>query len=270
VHAQAQSAAQQVQEVVHRSPRLFGLSRSNWRQSDLQQVIAWLRPLSRSGTCRLLRRLQVVYKRGRASVHSPDLAYNEKLAVIAQARARSQADPERFPFLYEDETTYDLRPRVSRAYARRGRDVQVARQAASAKHGRIAGSLEVNSGVLIARQRNHFTVQEMYYYFRFVERHYPKAERITIALDNWPVHFHAFVLEELAKHKSRIELLPLPTYAPWTNPTEKVWGLLAKDVLNQHAFVEDWPGLKQAVIDWLARYEHGSEALLHSVGLRPH
>jgi hypothetical protein len=76
VHAQAQSAAQQVQEVVHRSPRLFGLSRSNWRQSDLQQVIAWLRPLSRSGTCRLLRRLQVVYKRGRASVHSPDLAYN--------------------------------------------------------------------------------------------------------------------------------------------------------------------------------------------------
>jgi transposase len=78
------------------------------------------------------------------------------------------------------------------------------------------------------------------------------------------------VLEELAKHKSRIELLPLPTYAPWTNPTEKVWGLLAKDVLNQHAFVEDWSDLKQAVTDWLARYEHGSESLLHSLGLRPH
>ncbi len=41
----------------------------------------------------------VVSKRGRASVHSPDLAYDEKLAVIAQARQRSQADPERFPFL---------------------------------------------------------------------------------------------------------------------------------------------------------------------------
>ena len=131
-----------------------------------------MHPLSLSGISRLLRRLRVVYKRGRASVHSPDLAYNEKLAVIAQARALSQADPERFPFLYEDETTYDLRPRVSRAYARRGRDVQVARQAPTAKHGRIAASIEVNTGVVIARLRNHFSVQEMYHYFRFVERHF--------------------------------------------------------------------------------------------------
>ena len=84
------------------------------------------------------------------------------------------------------------------------------------------------------------------------------------------MHFHAFVREELAKRKSRIELLPLPTYAPWTNPTEKLWRLLGKDVLDQHAFVEDWLGLKQAVTDWLAQYAHGSESLLHSVGLRPH
>jgi hypothetical protein len=113
-------------------------------------------------------------------------------------------------------------------------------------------------------------VGEMYRYFRIVEKRYPKAEHITIALDNWPVHFHAFVLEELAKRHSRMELLPLPTYTPWTNPTEKVWGLLAKDVLNQHAFVEDWPGLQQAVTDWLAQYAHGSQALLHAVGLCPH
>ncbi len=73
----------------------------------------------------------------------------------------------------------------------------------------------------------------MYRSFRLVERRYQEAERISIALDNWPVHFHPFVLEELAKRHSRIELLPLPTYAPWTNPMEKVWGLLAKDVLNQ-------------------------------------
>jgi len=249
VHPNAQAAASQVQEVVHHSPGLYGLKRSSWRQTDLRQVVGWLRPLSPPGVCKLLRRLGVVYKRGRASVHSPDLAYDEKLAVIAQARKRSQADPEHFPFLYEDEMTYELRPRVSRAYARRGREVKLARQAATAKQRRIAASIEVNTGVLIARQRSRFNVKEMYRYFRLVEKRSPKAERITIALDNWPVHFHPFVLEELAKRHSRIELLPLPTYAPWTNPTEKVWGLLAKDVLNQHEFVEDWPGLKQAVTD---------------------
>jgi len=255
--------------VVHRSPRLYGLACSNWRQADLQQVIAWLHPLSLPGVCKLLRRLRVVYKRGRASVHSPDLAYREKLAAIAQARARSQADPQRFPFLYEDETSYELRPRVSRAYASRGRDVKLARQAPTAKKRRIAASIEVNTGVLIARQRSRFNVKEMYRYFRLVEKRYPKAERISIALYNWPVHFHAFVLEELAKRHSRIELLPLPTYAPWTNPTEKVWRLLAKDVLNQHEFVEDWPGLQQAVTDWLATFAQGSQPLLHSVGLCP-
>jgi transposase len=269
VHPDAPAAALEVPEVVYHAPRLYGLQRGNWRLSDLRQVVAWLRPLSLPGVCRLRRRLQVVYKRGRASVHAPDLAYDEKLAVIAQARHRSQADPERFPFLYEDEMTYELRPRVSRAYARRGRDAKLARQAATAQRRRIAASLEVNTGVVIARQRSRFNVKEMYRYLRLVEKRYPKAERVTIALDNWPVHFHPFVLEELAKRHSRIELLPLPTYAPWTNPTEKLWGLLAKDELNQHAFVEDWSGLKQAVTDWFTKYEHGSLDLLHSVGLCP-
>ena len=224
MHADAASAAAEVQEVVHRSPRLFGLPRSSWRQTDLRQVIAWMHPLSLPGICRLLRRLHIVYKRGRASVHSPDLAYNEKLAAIAQARVRSQAEPERFPFLYEDEMTYELRPRVSRAYARRGGDVKRARQAATAKSRRIAASIEVNTGVLIARQRSRFNVKQMYRYFRLVEKRYPRAERITIALDNWPVHFHAFVLEELAKRHSRIELLPLPTYARLSQSDRKGLG----------------------------------------------
>jgi len=225
--------------------------------------------LSLPGIGKLLRRSRIVYKRGRASVHSPDPAYNEKLAAIAAARARSQAEPTRFPFLYEDETSYELRPRVSRAYAPRGRQVKLARQAATAKKRRIAASLEVNTGIRIARQRSRFHVKEMYRFFRLVEKRFPQAERITIALDKWPVHFHPFVLEELAKRHSRIELLPLPTYAPWTNPTEKVWKLLVKDVLNQHEFVEDWLGLQHAVTNWLAAYDQGSVDLLHAVGLCP-
>jgi transposase len=270
VHASAPAAAEEVQDVVHHSPRLYGLARSNWRLADLRQVIKWLAQMSVPGICKLLRRLKVVYKRGRASVHSPDLAYDQKLAVIAQARARSQADPQRFPFLYEDEMSYEQRPRVSRAYAQRGRTVKVARQGAQANYRRIAGSIDVNSGAVIARQRSRFNVKEMYRYFRLVEKHYPQAERVTIALDNWPVHFHAYVREELLKRQSRIELLPLPTYAPWTNPTEKLWLLLYKDVLNQHEFGADWSGLKQAVTQWFDDRQQGSQDLLYSVGLCPH
>ena len=64
----------------------------------------------------------------------------------------------------------------------------------------------------------------MYRYFRLVETHYPKAERITLALDNWPVHFHPFVLEELAKRHSRIELAAVANLCAIDQPDRKGLG----------------------------------------------
>jgi len=97
--------------------------------------------LSLPGIGKLLRRLRIVYKRGRASVHSPDLAYNEKLAAIAAARARSQAEPTRFPFLYEDETSCEgdvplLSP---------GREALSAGRAHHDRAGQLAGPFPLNS-----------------------------------------------------------------------------------------------------------------------------
>lgn len=123
------------------------------------------------------------------------------------------------------------------------------------------------SGEVIARQRDRFNVKEMYRFFYFVEQQYPLADVIYIALDNWPVHFHGYVQDHLAKRQSRIRLLRLPTYAPWTNPTEKVWLKLCKDVLQQHPYGTRWIELKQAITDWFAQFSDGSEDLLHFVGL---
>ena len=50
-------------------------------------------------------------------------------------------------------------------------------------------------------------------FFRFVDQHYPQAERIFLVLNNWFVHFHPYVLDYLAKNCPRDELVPLPTYA---------------------------------------------------------
>jgi transposase len=38
---------------------------------------------------------------------------------------------------------------------------------------------------------------------------------------------------------SKIVLVPLPTYAPWTNPVEKVWRKLCQEVLHLHEFVDE-------------------------------
>jgi hypothetical protein len=198
----------------------------------------------------------------------PDLDYDKKLAIIEQAKTQCRCEPKRFVFLYGDELTFFKLPRVGFAYAGTGSHGLKA-TGTGTQLRRIAACMDVATGALIARQRTSFTVEEMYYFFRFVEKHYQEAERIYIAVDNWPVHFHPFVLENLQRQHSRIQLLRLPTYAPWTNPTEKVWLKLCQEVLDQHPFGLDWKGLQQAIAEWFASFEHGSQSLLHFVGLSP-
>jgi transposase len=66
-----------------------------------------------------------------------------------------------------------------------------------------------------------------------------------IPLGNWPVHFHGSVQDHLAARNGRIRLLPLPTYAPWTNPVEKLWLKLTRELLTQHPCGTCWPELKE-------------------------
>ena len=70
-----------------------------------------------------------------------------------------------------------------------------------------------------------------------------------------------------------IELLFLPTYAPWTNPVEKLWKKLKQEVVCLHRFADAWEGLKQKVRDFLQALILPSSAtatLLRYVGLVEH
>lgn len=82
-----------MQEVLYRSPVLYGLDRHTWTLKDVGHTIGWMRPLSIPAVCKLLRRFKLAYKRGRAHVHSPDLAYNQKMAAIAAAREEARQAP---------------------------------------------------------------------------------------------------------------------------------------------------------------------------------
>ena len=119
---------------------------------------------------------------------------------------------------------------------------------------------------------------------------YPEAEVIYIVLDNWPVHFHADVLGELQAQKTPfhlkvpgnwspepsakvkglnlpIQLLPLPTYASWCNPIEKLWKHLKQKCLHLHRWSEVWDELKRRLREHLEQFKDGSEELLRYVGL---
>jgi hypothetical protein len=160
---------------------------------------------------------------------------------------------------------------VNRCWAGRGQRtaIKVKQGARYNAVNRIASCLNVHTGQLISRQRRTYPVQEMSRFFRFVDQHYPTAERIFLVLDNWFVHVHPYVLDYLAKDCPRIELVPLPTYAPWTNPMEKVWLKLYQELLYHHPYDDDWDGLKRTIENWLDRYVSGSQDLLRSVSLLP-
>ena len=254
--------------MVHRSPWLAAIPRSRWRLRDLGQVIPWLRGRAPASIRRILRRLKVRYKRGRRYLHSPDLAYDAKLGAITARQVLARAAPDDVVLLYADELTYYARPSLARAWAPSGVDrPRVAHGLRANTARRIVACVNAVTGQLAIWQRSHFPHRTLARFFQEVAAAYPRAAHIAIALDNWPVHFHP---ELLAALPPRLELLRLPTYAPWTNPVEDLWHGLAADVLHHHPFADAWPTLQAAVTAWLAARQADPNDVLRRVGLWPH
>jgi DDE superfamily endonuclease len=253
---------------VHRPPRLYDLARSRWTLAALATVVSWMAGLTCGGIHRILRRFRISYRRGQRHVHSPDLEYDSKLTIIAAARVEAVANHDKKIFLYQDELTYYRRPTVAQAYAGAGGPGLPAEQGhGSNSKRRIIGSLNLVTGHLFTWQRSHADVPTLIRYYQAVEVAYPGAETIYIAQDNWPVHFLPEVTEALKS--TRVQLLRLPTYAPWTNPIEKVWRKLYQEVLHQHDYRDRWKELQVVVEAWLQQWANGSMELLRYVGLNP-
>ena len=80
-------------------------------------------------------------------------------------------------------------------------------------------------------------------------------------------HWPTLPCPSAARLNLPIQLFPLPTYASWTNPLEKLWRWLNQEVLSLQRLADDWAAVKQAVRHFLDPFAQGSLALLRSVGL---
>jgi hypothetical protein len=265
-HLTKESAQAELLDVLHRLPALSGCSVTRWRLVDIQSVVSWLSQLTLSGVAQILKRMKIHYKRGRTHLHSPDPAYDEKMNRVALIRRLAQEDPDRFVMLYEDELSYYRHPTVAQGYAQAGSKEPLARRGYHSNTCfRIAGGLNLLTGRFHYWQRSHFDRFTLLAFLRSLATHYPQAEIIFVVMDNWPVHFHPDVLAGLVGTK--ICLIPLPTYAPWTNPIEKVWRYLYQQVLHLHPWTDDWDYLKVRVASFLDQFQSGSAMLLSYVGL---
>lgn len=255
-------------EALHQDPRQHGLPHGRYRLGDVRTLLPAVADYSLSGSARLLARWRIRLKRGRYSLASPDPDYRAKCARLAEALAQARQDPPHVRLLYVDECSVYRQPTLAPVWWPVGatEEPTVPRSLRSNVCRRYVGALDAVTGQVTWLERARMRAPALCAFLEVVRQAYPD-QHLTVAWDNWTVHRHPRVLETAAR--PQIRLLWLPTYAPWTNPIEKLWRWLRQDVIHGHRLAEDWDALRHLVAGFLDQFARGSPALLRYVGLIP-
>ncbi len=277
------------------APRLRGHDCTRWTLAAIRDEFPWLQGRSLAGISRLLQHLGIARKWSQSHIHSPDPNYLAKQAALRTALTVARQDPATVVCLL-DEVTLARQPSNAPVYAARGRRQPRARRShRSETTHRVIAALNVRTGQVQWRQRSTLTVATLVDFFRDLVAAYD-GRPIVVVLDNWPVHFHPDLLAALVPQTTPfpfprprhwptaprpaavaqwghlnlpIQFLPLPTYASWLNPIEKLWRWLRQTVVHRHPWADALPTLWQAVAAFLNRFATGSPELLRYVGLAP-
>lgn len=258
----------------------------------MREACEWLRGLTPSGVWRVLSRMSIRLKRGRDYIHSPDPNYLAKLSDIVEALKQAASSQGRVVLVFGDELSFYRQPEVSRDWAEAGSDTQpLARRSCQRNTvGRVISVMNALSGQTTSVVKSKAGVKQLISFYKQLRAAYPQADRIYLVEDNWPVHYHPDVLAAMEPQLSRwglnvpeswprqpsakaerlrlpIQILPLPTYASWCNPIEKMWRWMKQDLLHLHRLADEWPKLKDAVKGFIDRFINGSQELLRYVGL---
>lgn len=220
---------------------------SRWKLDTIRASFAWLDGYSLSGIWRLLRRNGLRLRGAAIQHYSPDPDYQKKVDRLCECLRAASRAPGEIVLLFLDERGYTRWPEAARDWAAVApTPPPLARRAGpNNQQGRTVGALNALSG-------------QVTYLDGYIV--------LYVVLDNWSIHRHPEVLAALALYP-QVELVWLPTYAPWLNPIEKLWRWLRQGVLNLHRQADDWAGLRQHVHEFLDQFVEGSQELLQYVGL---
>lgn len=182
-------------------------------------------------------------------------------------KARVRAEPDKYVLLFQDEASFYRQPSQAHLWARSGRIQPKMRYASRANTCmRVLAYLNGQTGAVHAEDYKSVTAQRLAASLSKLPSVYPGAKRIYVVWDNWPVHEHPKVKRALDRHP-RLEVVPLPTYAPWLNPVEKTWRWTRQRVSHAHPWCDDFRQFRAQVIDELQRHAGGSQEMLRYAGL---
>lgn len=154
--------------------------------------------------------------------------------------------------LMEDEAGFYRQPSMASVWAAQGRIQPRATWTTRTNSViRAAAAFDPVHGGLLHRLRSSFTAVEMGRFYQYLAKARPDLRRIYLVMDNWPIHSHPRAWKYLDAD-ARLKVLWLPTYAPWLNPTEKIWKWLRQKLVHMHAFSADMQQLRQRIDELLS------------------
>jgi len=243
--------------VTLQSPRDFGFYRSRWTCGT---VVALLREehdvhVSREMVRRWLHETGLVWRRPRPVLGLRDPQRGQKLRKI---RALLRHLPAHDMAVFEDEVDINTNPKIGSLWMRRGQQAEVVTPGNNTKRY-LAGSLNWRTGEVILSEPGGQRNADLFLaHLDELRRRFRRYRQIHVICDNASFHQPQRcrkVREYLSQWGHRIVLHFLPTYAPETNPIERVWWHLHEEITRNHRCL-DIEELLDLVFGWLAAQPH--------------
>jgi len=250
------------------APTADGPAPSRWTLRGIRATFPWLKDYTLSGVSRLLHRHNLAIRSAQLRQHSPDEDYVAKLEHLLCCLREAAKHPDEVVLVFLDEMGYYRWPKEGRTWgvAAPTPAPQADRDGPNNKQWRVIGALNALSGRVDYLDAYIIGRAKLIVFYRQLVAAYGDARLIYVVQDNWSIHRHEDVQAALAD-LPQIEVVWLPTYAPWLNPIEKLWRFLREQVLTLHRLSGDWEALRERVNAFLSQFAEGGEVLLHYVGL---
>jgi transposase len=233
------------------TPRDFGFYRSRWTCGT---VVLLLREdhgvqVSRETVRRWLHQQDLVYRRPRPVLGPKDPQRARKLRAIRRLLHDLPADE---VALFSDEVDINTNPKIGSMWMPRGQQAKVVTPGTNTKRY-LAGSLHWRTGELFVTEGKRRNADLFLAHLDELRRRLRRYRVIHVICDNAVFHDPKRcrkVAEYCRRWGHRVRLHFVPTYAPETNPIERVWWHLHEEITRNHR-CRDIDELLDLVFSWL-------------------
>lgn len=237
--------------VTSMTPRDFGFYRSRWTCNTVAILLAEDHGLnvSRETVRRWLHQKNLEYRRPRPILGPQDPRRAVKLRQIRELLRHLPANE---TAVFQDEVDINTNPKIGSMWMLRGQQATVVTPGTNSKRY-LAGSMNWRTGEIVLTEGGKRNADLFLAHLDDLRRRYRCYRLIHVICDNAIFHTERCgkVREYLRRWGHRLKIHFLPTYAPETNPIERVWWHLHEEITRNHR-CKDMEELLDLVFQWFA------------------